>query len=227
MKKKIRLTETELVNMIHSILSETDSPKKPKPSPFNPKGEFKEASNKTKKCTRNSQCPPGTTCHIGGDGVNGQCIANDELKESRKNTLRMTESELTNLIKQVVIESNTKKRRISEGPENFFNPEALDTAEAIYTIIGTTIGMLGIAGYDVLKGYAKELMKAGKRKEAKEMMSAIKDMQSKGGEVKEMEMNEDDVCISCCANPDGCPSYWVRKCKPCPGDVVKVPPVRF
>jgi hypothetical protein len=101
-----------------------------------------------------------------------------------KNKIRLTETELTNLIKQVVIESNTKKRRIQEieGTENFFNPQALDTAEAIYTIIGTTVGMLGIAGYDVLKGYAKELMKAGKRKEAKEMMSAIKDMQSKGGQ---------------------------------------------
>ena len=95
-----------------------------------------------------------------------------------KKKLRLTESELTNLIKQVVVETKTKKRRISEQPENFFNPEALDTAEAIYTIIGTTIGMLGIAGYDILKDYAKGLMKAGKRKEAKEMMAAIKDMQS-------------------------------------------------
>ena len=139
-----------------------------------------------------------------------------------KNKIRLTETELTNLIKQVVIESNTKKRRIQEieGTENFFNPQALDTAEAIYTIIGTTVGMLGIAGYDVLKGYAKELMKAGKRKEAKEMMSAIKDMQSNnnGGEIgegKSMEMTEADVCISCCRNTDDCPSYWVRKCK-CP-----------
>jgi len=45
-----------------------------------------------------------------------------------------------------------------------------------------------------------------------------------------MEMNEADVCISCCHNPDGCPSYWRRKCSPCPGQgggTVKVPPVRF
>ena len=155
-----------------------------------------------------------------------------------KKKIRLTETELTNLIKQVVIESNTKKRRISEQPENFFNPEALDTAEAIYTIIGTTIGMLGIAGYDILKQYAKELMNAGKKKEAKEMMSAIKDMQSKGeqgGEVKEMEMNEEDVCISCCNNCSGCPSYWIRKCacdcngdgQPDGGGPIKVPPVRF
>jgi hypothetical protein len=108
-----------------------------------------------------------------------------------KNKIILTETELTNLIKQVVIESNTKKRRISEGTENFFNPEALDTAEAIYTIIGTTVGMLGIAGYDVLKGYAKELMKAGKKKEAKEIMLTIKDMQSKG----KGELGEGKACL--------------------------------
>jgi hypothetical protein len=209
MKKKIRLTETELVNMIHSILSETDLP-------TNENAEFKEAINKSKGCRKNSDCPPGMECRIGGDGVNGLCKYKDEFKESKKNTLRMTESELTNFIKQVVIESNTKKRRIQEieGTENFFNPQALDTADAIYTIIATTVGMLGIAGYDVLKGYAKELMKAGKRKEGREMMSAIKDMQSKGeqggeiGEGKSCGVNEKlcrGMCIPssyyCC--PDG------------------------
>jgi hypothetical protein len=46
---------------------------------------------------------------------------------------------------------------------------------------------LGIAGYDILKGYAKQLMKAGKKEEAKEMMSAIRDMKSNdnGGEIGE------------------------------------------
>jgi hypothetical protein len=131
-----------------------------------------------------------------------------------KKKIRLTETELTNLIKQVVIESNTKKRRVSEGPENFFNPEALDTAEAIYTIIGTTVGMLGIAGYDVLKGYAKELMKAGKKKEAKEMMSAIKDMQSKGeqgGEIGEEESRKK----GCCRKGYGCTNkdYKCINCK--------------
>ena len=113
-----------------------------------------------------------------------------------KKKIRLTETELTNLIKQVVIESKTpvkNGRRIQEieGTENFFNPQSLDTAEAIYTIIATTVGMLGIAGYDVLKGYAKELMKAGKRKEAKEMMLTIKDMQSKG----KGELGEGKACL--------------------------------
>lgn len=131
-----------------------------------------------------------------------------------KKKLRLTESELTNLIKQVVVETKTKKRRISEQPENFFNPEALDTAEAIYTIIGTTIGMLGIAGYDILKNYAKGLMKAGKRKEAKEMMTAIKDMQSESkgeGELGEEESKKK----GCCRTGYGCTDTHNYACINC------------
>lgn len=131
-----------------------------------------------------------------------------------KKKLRLTESELTNLIKQVVVETKTKKRRISEQPENFFNPEALDTAEAIYTIIGTTIGMLGIAGYDILKDYAKGLMKAGKRKEAKEMMAAIKDMQSKGD--AEGELGEEESKKKGCCRPGyGCTDTYNYACINC------------
>lgn len=99
-----------------------------------------------------------------------------------KKRIRLNESELTDLIKSVVVETK-RKQQISEQS---LNPEVMETADAIYTIIGTTIGLLGIAGYDILKQYAKELMSAGKKKEAREMMSAIKDMQSKG----EGEMGE-------------------------------------
>jgi hypothetical protein len=119
-----------------------------------------------------------------------------------KNRIRLTESELTNLIKQVVVESNNKKRRISEQT---VNPEILDTADAIYTIIATTIGLLGIAGYDVLRGYAKGLMRAGKRKEAMEMMDAIEDMKSKGGEMKETASNQGG-----CTTSDGMVGRWTN-----------------
>lgn len=104
-----------------------------------------------------------------------------------KKVVRLTESELTNVIKRVVNE--TKHMEANEQAENFFNPEAMETADAIYTIIGTVIGLLGIAGYDVLRDMARKLMKNGKEKEAKEMMSAIADMESKSG--NEMEMGEE------------------------------------
>lgn len=127
-----------------------------------------------------------------------------------KKRIRLNESELTDLIKSVVVETK-KKQQVNEQAENFFNPEAMETADAIYTIIGTTIGLLGIAGYDILKQYARELMSAGKKKEAREMMTAIKDMQSKG----EGELGEGIApgnCTSTCGNPCKWPSYWQEKC---------------
>jgi hypothetical protein len=134
-----------------------------------------------------------------------------------KKKIRLTESELTNLIKQVVVESNNKKRRISEQT---VNPEILDTADAIYTIIATTIGLLGIAGYDVLRGYAKGLMRAGKRKEAMEMMDAIEDMKSKGSEIGEQrkkrrlqlngEVKEASPNQGGCTTSDGMVGRWTN-----------------
>lgn len=90
-----------------------------------------------------------------------------------KKVVRLTESELTNVIKRVVNETKhmeTNEQTYIDVPE---------TAEAIYTIIGTVIGLLGIAGYDILRDMARKLMKTGKKKEGMEMMSAIEDMESK------------------------------------------------
>lgn len=96
-----------------------------------------------------------------------------------KKVVRLTESELTNVIKRVVNETkNTKGDRINEM-ENFITPEAMETADAIYTIIGTVVGLLGIAGYDILRDMARKLMKTGKKKEGMEMMAAIEDMESR------------------------------------------------
>ena len=66
--------------------------------------------------------------------------------------------------------------------ENFVNPEAMETADAIYTIIGTIIGLLGIAGYDYLKTLAQELISQGKEKKAQKIMDFIEKNQPQGGE---------------------------------------------
>ena len=100
-----------------------------------------------------------------------------------KKIIKLTESELTNFIHQIVTERVTPTkngRRIQEieGTENFFNPEALDNAEAIYTIVVTTISLLGIAGYDILRDYVKSLRKSGKNDEASEMQDAIREFKS-------------------------------------------------
>jgi cation transport regulator ChaC len=100
-----------------------------------------------------------------------------------KKVVRLTETELTNLIKKVVVESKKtqNKKRINEM-ENFINPEAMETADAIYTIIGTTIGLLGIAGYDYLKSMAQELMKQGKEKKAQKILDFVEANEPKGDE---------------------------------------------
>jgi hypothetical protein len=94
-----------------------------------------------------------------------------------KKIVRLSESELTRLIKTVVKES--KRNKVNEDVENFFNPEAMSTGGAIATMVGTTIGLLGIAGWDYLKDLYRELRNTeGKEQEAMELKSIIQDYES-------------------------------------------------
>ena len=91
-----------------------------------------------------------------------------------KKVLRLSESELTSLIKNVVKE--TKRNRVNENVENFFNPEAMSTGGAIVTMVGTTIALLGVAGWDYLKELYNQLRDTeGKEQEAMELESIISD----------------------------------------------------
>ena len=115
-----------------------------------------------------------------------------------KKVVRLTESELTNLIKTVVKETKRNKRnRVSEEVENFFNPEAMETGSAIVTMVGTTIGLLGIAGWDYLKELYSELRNTkGKQKEAMELKSIIQDYESNkkdSGEEMDSEVEVDNM----------------------------------
>jgi hypothetical protein len=94
-----------------------------------------------------------------------------------KKVIRLSESELTRLIKTVVKES--KRNKVNEDVENFFNPEAMSTGGAIATMVGTTIGLLGIAGWDYLKDLYRQLRNTeGKEQEAMELKSIIQDYES-------------------------------------------------
>jgi hypothetical protein len=97
-----------------------------------------------------------------------------------KKVVRLSESELTNLIKTVVKETKrNKKNRVSESLEYVYNPPAMSDAGAIVTMVGTTIGLLGIAGWDYLKELYSQLRNTeGKQKEAMELKSIIQDYES-------------------------------------------------
>ena len=106
-----------------------------------------------------------------------------------KKVVRLTESELTSLIKKVVKES--KRNKVNEAVENFFNPEAMETGSAIVTMVGTTIGLLGIAGWDYLKELYHQLRNTeGKEKEAMELKSIISDYEENK---MNMDSGDDDM----------------------------------
>ena len=100
-----------------------------------------------------------------------------------KKVIRLTESELTSLIKNIVNETEMNE------VENFFNPEALDTGEAIITIVTTVIGMLGIAGSHYIKAAIKKLRKSGNDAEADKVEAALESEMSKM-KGRDMEMEE-------------------------------------
>jgi hypothetical protein len=115
-----------------------------------------------------------------------------------KKVVRLSESELTNLIKTVVKETKRNKRNgVNEELQNFFNPEAMSTGGAIVTMVGTTIGLLGIAGWDYLKDLYRELRKTeGKEQEAMELKSILSNYESNqmdSGEEMDSEVEVDNM----------------------------------
>ena len=115
-----------------------------------------------------------------------------------KKVVRLSESELTNLIKTVVKESKRNKRNgVNEELQNFFNPEAMETGSAIVTMVGTTMGLLGIAGWDYLKDLYRSLRKTeGKEQEAMELKSIISNYESNqmdSGEEMDSEVEVDNM----------------------------------
>jgi hypothetical protein len=115
-----------------------------------------------------------------------------------KKVVRLSESELTNLIKTVVKESKRNKRNgVNEQLEYVYNVPPMSDAGAIVTIVGTVIGLLGIAGWDYLKELYSELRNTkGKQKEAMELKSIIQDYEinkKDSGEEMDSEVEVDNM----------------------------------
>ena len=111
-----------------------------------------------------------------------------------KKVVRLSESELTKLIKNVVKES--KRKKVNEDVANYFNPEAMETGSAIVTMVGTTIGLLGIAGWDYLKDLYRQLRNTeGKEQEAMELKSIIQDYESNKMNMDSEEGMDSDVKV--------------------------------
>jgi len=112
-----------------------------------------------------------------------------------KKVVRLSESELTRLIKTVVKETKRNKRNRVNEVENFFNPEAMSTVGAIATMVGTTIALLGVAGWDYLKELYHQLRDTeGKEQEAMELESIISDYEeNKMDSGEEMYSGDDDM----------------------------------
>ena len=102
-----------------------------------------------------------------------------------KKIVRLNEKQFTKMIGKIVSEAKNKKK-INEM-ENFINPEAMETANAIYTIIGTVIGLLGVAGYDYLLELAKGLMDNGKEKEAQEILDFVSENNPGNGDMMDID----------------------------------------
>jgi hypothetical protein len=105
--------------------------------------------------------------------------------------VRLTESDLQRIVKRAIQESNRKKRRTNEEVENFFNPEALSTGEAIVTMVTTILGLLGIAGSHYIKGMIDKLRKKGEDDKADEVERALMDARNGMGGMRNNDMGDE------------------------------------
>lgn len=99
--------------------------------------------------------------------------------------IRLSEAELTRVIKRAV--NDTKRRKkLREQPENFFNPEAMETGDAILTMVLTVIGLLGFAGSHYIKAMIDKLRKNGEDDKAEEVQKALDNVMSEKSSENEM-----------------------------------------
>ena len=173
MKKILRLNESELTKLIKSVVSQSTISEK------------WEGDVKVEK----------TGEHAGKSlsEINAEIKKLKVKSEKLQNEGKKVPASLKKQMSELYFAKRAKKdwpgkgkAKVSEAVENFFNPEAMETGGAIATMVGTTIGLLGIAGWDYIKEFYYMLKDTeGKEQEAMELKSII-------DEYEENKMNMDD-----------------------------------
>lgn len=86
----------------------------------------------------------------------------------KKRIIRLTEAEFNKLVRESV---KKEKKRIQE--QNYLNPDAMETGEAIVTMVVTIMTLLGVSGYDYIKDMINSLMEQGEEEKALEVESVF------------------------------------------------------
>ena len=180
MKKVLRLTESELTSLIKRVVNESNIQEKWEGDVDVEKtGEhagksISEINSEIKKLKEKSE----------------------KLQEAGKSVPKNIKEKMSELYFAKRAKQGWKgkgKAKVNEAVENFFNPEAMETGSAIVTMVGTTIALLGIAGWDYLKEFYHQLRNTeGKEQEAMELKSIIQDYESNkmDSEVDSMDAEE-------------------------------------
>lgn len=108
--------------------------------------------------------------------------------------IKLTESDLHSIVKRVIKENKSNRRRVKEDMENFLNPEAMETGDAILTMVLTTLGLLGAAGSHYIKAMIEKLRKRGEDDKADQLEQALMDAKSgmSGGMESDKTMSSDE-----------------------------------
>jgi hypothetical protein len=99
-----------------------------------------------------------------------------------KKIVRLTESDLNNIVKRVIKEQSEMDEQVD------YMSSDLTSTEAIITMVGTVIGLLGFAGSHYIKSMINKLRAKGDDETADIMQEALSSQM--GGEESEEPMME-------------------------------------
>jgi hypothetical protein len=168
MKKVLRLTESELTSLIKRVVNES-------------KSNIQEKWEGDVEVEKTGQHAGKSILELNAE-IKKLKEKSEKLQDEGKKVPKAMKEKMSELYFAKRAKQGWKgkgKAKVNEELENFFNPEAMSTGGAIATMVGTTIALLGIAGWDYLKDFYRKLRNTeGKEQEAMELKSIIQDYES-------------------------------------------------